>query len=296
MQSHSQQLKQQGFTVLRSALPEQLIASLINQRDAILDNLPTNHRQTYVSQGSLVNFGDYPQFAELIARPQFKQVMQDLGFASSVWLAGYLISKPAASPALFWHQDWWGWDHPMSYGDKLPGLGLMIYLTDTFVSNGCLRVIPGSHRHWHSLHDLPVAHEASLSAIDDTNNIAYQADSDEAGVAVKAGDLVIVDPRLLHSAYPNQSAHERSLITLWYVPDYQALPESIQARYLQIFNRHDVDTGDAAGGGLLDSWPEAAKQQLKNFVPAYAGDELPLAINRRPDQRRMNDSKSFRGS
>jgi len=287
IQAHSQKLKQQGFTVLRSFLSCQLIESLVSKRDTILSDLSIEHRKAYASQGSLVNFGDHPQFAELIARPQFKQLLKDLGFDTCVWLAGYLISKPANSPALFWHQDWWGWDHPMSYSDQLPGLALMIYLTDTVVSNGCLRVIPGSNRNWHSLHDLPVAHEASLSAINDSNNIAYQSDPDEIGITVKAGDLVLMDPRLLHGAYANKSECERSLITLWYVPDFATLPDCVRARYLQIFNRHDVDTGDAASGGLLDSWPASSKLQLQNFVPTYSGDKVPLAINRRPNQASM---------
>ena len=80
-------------------------------------------------------------------------------------LAGYLISKSPRSPA-------------------------MIYLSDTRRDNGCLRVIPGSHRCQHRLHALPVAHEESLSHIEDPDNIAYQSDESEVAVEVTAGDVV----------------------------------------------------------------------------------------------------------
>jgi len=30
------------------------------------------------------------------------------------WISGYLSLKEPRSPSLWWHQDWWCWDHPAS--------------------------------------------------------------------------------------------------------------------------------------------------------------------------------------
>ncbi len=284
----SQDLQQDGYTIAKNLLPQSLLAKLCQQRDEVLDALSPEHRDTYRSQGSLVNMGDHPKFSHLIALPLFQRLIRDLGFSNTRWLAGYLISKPPGSPALFWHQDWWGWDHPLSYTPRMPGLGIMIYLTDTCVENGCLRVVPGSHRGQHALHDLPIAHEEALSTIEDPGDIAYQSDSCEAAVEVSVGDVVLIDPRLLHSAYANQTDSERSLITLWYLPDFDELPEPIRARYVQIFNRHDLDTGDSAKGNLLDTWPVVPKAEVAYLEPVYRGQIEPQPWNRAPDQSRMS--------
>jgi len=284
---HRATLVELGFSVVRGYLDQSFLDKLRQQCDRVLARLPQQHRDEYRSQGSLVNLGDHPDYSHLIASAQLRQLMRQLSFASSRWLAGYLISKPPNSPALFWHQDWWGWDHPMSYTDRLPGLGIMTYLSNTSVANGCLRVIPGSHRCQHRLHGLPVAHEQSLSHFEDPDDIAYQSDESEAAVEIEAGDVVLVDPRLLHSAYANQSNGERSLITLWYLPEFAALPETVQARYVQIFNRQELDTGDSAKGKLLDGWPEEHRQVVQNLEPKYNGRAEPHAWNRAPDQSRM---------
>lgn len=289
---HRKALLSQGYAVVPDYLSEAVLGKLREQSARVLDQLPRQHRDEYKSQGSLVNLGDHPEYSHLIASPECRDLMRQLGMAGNRWLAGYLISKPPRSPALFWHQDWWGWDHPMSYTDRLPGLGIMIYQSDTRVENGCLRVIPGSHRCRHRLHGLPVAHEQSLSHIEDPDDIAYQSDASEAAVEVNAGDVVILDPRLLHSAYENQTDVERSLLTLWYLPEFNTLPEAIQARYVQIFNRRELDTGDNAARDLLEGWPEKHQQAIKNLEPKYHGRTEPLAWNRAPDQSRMLTSLS----
>lgn len=284
---HRERLGVRGYAVVPNYLSESFLASLRDQCNEVLTRLPQQHRDEYKSQGSLVNLGDHPDYSHLIASPALRDLMRQLGFAGNRWLAGYLISKPPNSPPLFWHQDWWGWDHPMSYTARMPGLGIMIYLSDTKVQNGCLRVIPGSHRCRHRLHSLPVAHEESLSHIENPDDIAYHSDGSETPVEVNAGDIVLIDPRLLHGAYANKTDGERSLITLWYLPEFSSLPQAIQARYVQIFNRQELDTGDNAKGKLLDGWPEKHRQAIKNLEPTYRGRAEPHAWNRAPDQNQM---------
>lgn len=282
-----------GYAVIRNYLDEDFLSTLREQCAHVLDLLPQQHRDEYKSQGSLVNFGDHPEFSRVIASSELRALLRELELRNSRWLAGYLISKPPHSPSLFWHQDWWGWDHPLSYTDHLPGLGVMVYLTNTSVDNGCLRVIPGSHRCQHRLHSLPVAHEESLSSIDDPDDIAYQSDDSEQAVEVAAGDVVLMDPRLLHSAYANQTDAERSLLTLWFLPEFESLPESIQARYVQIFNRQELDTGDSAAGKLLDTWPAEHRNEIAHLEPVYEGAMEPHPWNRAPDQSRMLASKAL---
>ena len=149
---------------------------------------------------------------------KLKEIFRILGFDDTRFSSGYIISKPNNSPALFWHQDWWGWDHPLSYTVQIAQVFVMIYLQDTHPLNGCLRVIPRSHRSYHPLHLNQKAHTQSVSRVEDPNDSIYNSLSEEVPVPVKCGDVIVGDARLIHGSFPNQSEDERTLITLWYHP------------------------------------------------------------------------------
>ena len=105
----------------------------------------------------------------------------------------------------------------------------MYYLIDTNRNNGCLRAIPGSHRKRHRLHDLPPQGAEEIRDVDESHP-ALLIDPDEVDVPVKAGDLVIGDHRLLHSAHP-KSQQRHTVVVLWFCPTYDQLPEAVQAIY-----------------------------------------------------------------
>ena len=90
-------------------------------------------------------------------------------------------------------------------------------MTDTTPENGCLRVIPGTHRKRIDLHDiLPDAHEAEIQALDDLNHPAFADYPGAVDVPMAAGDLIIADARLMHGAYPNQTNQRRTLLLAWH--------------------------------------------------------------------------------
>ncbi len=138
-----------------------------------------------------------------------------------------ILSKPAHGPALYWHQDHMEWHHPKSALPWPNRVFLSYYLVDTTRHNGCLRVIPGTHRRRIELHDiLPDAHEAELQSDDTTEaHPAFHDHPDAVDLPVKAGDLVIGDNRVLHAAWPNQSDQRRPLLLQWWnVFPYPTMP------------------------------------------------------------------------
>ncbi len=284
MDTAYQQLCEDGYCVIEQVLDEALLSDISLLSAEALSATSSEHRTQNRSQGSLINIADYPGYAPLIGNAKAREVFQRLSFDDPRFSSGYLISKPPSGPALFWHQDWWGWDDPISYTDEIAQVYFMYYLTDTKPENGCLRVLPGSHRHRHVLHDADAAHGESLSRVDDPNDPLYGSVKDEVPVPVQAGDLVIGDARLLHSAYANQSDVERSLITLWFHPNYRRLPAAMRARIRQIFDRRGVDT-DPGGAELttLDDWPKASRLQIADLLLPPGPDIEPHAWNRTPD-------------
>ena len=284
----SKSLGEDGYAIIPGFLTSDMLSSLQDISANILENLSKAHRENFKATGSLCNFGDHPEYADLISLPKVADVMDEFGYDSYKWLAGYLISKPGIAPPLFWHQDWWGWSDNVSYGDKPLGLGFMYYLSDTSPENGCLRVIPGTHRNWHALHDLPEAHNEELSRAKDITSNAFQSHPDEVSVEVKAGDLVVMDSRLLHSAYANNSGNERSLLTLWYLPEYDTMPGPIRGELQKIFSRTDldIDGGEKVPSSPLD-WNVDVLNKIKSLVPEVRGKFAKPTWQRVPERSRM---------
>ena len=263
------QLESDGFCILANIIDAQMLAQLRTVTDKMLARQEAAHFEANRSQGSLVLVFEDPFMAKLVAYPPILAALANLGFENPKWTSGFVISKPADSPPLFWHQDARFWDDPVSYTPQIIQCFLMIYLVDTSPENGCLRLIPGSHLKRHPLHDaLPDAHGEALGRMEDPAHLAYQRAEGEVDVPVKAGDVVMGSARLLHAAHGNRSRQRRTNITLWYYPAYAELPESIQA-FL-------------AEKEIPSDWYEQNRDLIEPLWPRYEGDAEPIRMNRVP--------------
>ena len=277
-------LLQDGYCVVPGVLDAAMLDRARAHSRAVLDATPPEHRAKQRATGSMIHIAADPFFAELIAWQPAQDALARLGLGGAAFSSGYVISKPPHSPALFWHQDWWGWSDPVSYTGQMLQVFLMYYLTDTSPQNGCLRVLPGSHRHRHPMHDhLPAAHAEDLARVKNPADPVYHAAAGEVPVPVRAGDLLIGDARLLHGAYPNASDAERTLITLWFHPQFDTQPEAIRARVASITRREGVDT-DAGGEAapFPACWPADDAARVRPLLASYTGSAAPLAWNRVP--------------
>ncbi|MEZ4710207.1 MAG: phytanoyl-CoA dioxygenase family protein [Caldilineaceae bacterium] len=271
-QEKQTQLIDDGYCICKQVLEPAMLERVRTHSRQLLDAQSAEHFAAQKSTGSMISVYDDPFFAELVAYGPALAALANLGYPKPRWSSGFIISKPPHSPALFWRQDWWGWNDPISYTDVPQQLFLMYYLVDTTVQNGCLRVLKGTHRKRHAMHDLlPEAHTDAIRRATDPSHPVYQALPDDIAVQVQAGDLVIGDARLLHGAYPNQSDQWRTVITLWYHPTFDRAPERIQAHLSQKQSR-------------VTAWPEAAQRLVRPLAPTYAGVQEPLEWNRHPGE------------
>ena len=104
----------------------------------------------------------------------------------------------------------------------------------------------------------------------------------EVQIKARSKDVIFGDARLLHGAYGNYSTEERSLLTLWYHPNYFDLPASIRAAIWRLHNGivEGVDTPINEGG--ISNWPEEDKLLLTTLIPRVEKD-APLKWNRIPN-------------
>lgn len=147
-------------------------------------------------------------------------------------------------------------------------MAVLCYLGNTGPANGALRVLPGSHRHSVSLHaSLPEAHEQTANIAE--GHPALCADPDEVTLAVRAGDAVIIDYRLLHGTHANTSHARRDCLILNFAPAWNALPDDIRAHLIR----------NPGLPRLGDREPSDAERA---FLPAFDGPPRDLPLSRTP--------------
>ena len=266
-------LVDRGFCVLPGLLPAELLARLRAVTDRMLDAYTDEQKQRSGGQGSIFAMEHQdPVFSELIALPEAWRALHGLGFARPRYWSGYVIAKEPHSGPLYWHQDWPFWDDAVS-ADPLPHqLFLMWYLVDTRPENGCLRLLPRSHRLRCDVHDaIGTGHDDTVRHQDPATSPAYQRHPDEVDVPVRAGDLVIGDARLLHAAHGNSSDRRRTVITMWYLPRYDELSEPMRAAFqTRLFAPPPADL------------PAEELDRISHLLPDYAGGTEPAVWNRTP--------------
>lgn len=262
--SRRDQLIDKGYCVVPRLLDTELLQRVRRASQRLLDENSAEEKRKRGHQGNVVSLAyQDPVFSELIALPAALNALAALDFARPRYFGGAIIAKEAGSPPLYWHQDWTYWGEPES-ADPIPHqVFLMWYLTDTSRPNGCLRVVPGSHRMRLDAHDRIGTHDDGIRDQNPDTSAGYQPLPGEVDVAVTAGDLVIGDARVLHAAHANTTDQRRTVITLWYVPRYDELSEAVQAGY------------QSQVRSLPDSVADEEKELLAPVLVDYRGAAQP---------------------
>jgi hypothetical protein len=189
------------------------------------------------------------------------------------WLSAYVSSKPSRSPALVWHQDWWCWDHPVSFRREPVQAAVLCYLGDTNRENGALRVLPRSHHASMPLHRyLPEPHSEAAKTLPPEHPAVSDTDG-QVTLALDAGDAVVMDYRLLHGTHSNATTQRRDAVLFSFVPGWRMLPRAVQA--------HLADHPALPGATELAS---AAGCYYSALLPVFDGVPASLCIKQTPPE------------
>ena len=171
-------------------------------------------------------------FDALIDEPRLTQPMQQIVCTHelALWTAK-LNLKPAKEGSGFrWHQDSPYWIHDCDHVDQLPNV--MVLFDDADASNGCLRVIQGSHKNGR----LPGCEDGSQLQGFFTHPNAF-SEQDQVLMEAPAGSVVFFDPHIVHGSQPNHSDAPRRAIIITYQPaGYPALKSRVVRPVLKSFN------------------------------------------------------------
>lgn len=135
-------------------------------------------------------------------------------FANPVYNVRPKVPKVAAG-AVPWHQDKSYWPD----ANANPVITVWISLVDATLENGCLHLIPRTHKKRAVAHGQEEYSGTGYLALDD--EYVRERKKEIIALPMKAGSAVLFNDRLIHSSTPNNSDHVRWSVDLRYQPTDQ---------------------------------------------------------------------------
>lgn len=206
---------EQGYVVPAFQLSEARIAALRANLDRVIEDNPGTRPEQLVSahiergnegvKGSRV-------FLELAKDPDILDLVEQLiGPDIILWGCQIFCKPPADGMEVPMHQDGQYW--PIR---PLATCTVWLALDDSMPENGCLRVVPGSHKdknvyeHYRDKRDKLVLNQAvAAGQIDDNSAV---------DIALRAGQMSMHDVYMVHGSNANTSNKRRAGVAIRYMP------------------------------------------------------------------------------
>jgi phytanoyl-CoA hydroxylase len=205
MRDTTRQYDADGYVVFREVIDPDVIEAA----NAHVDWLLAQHPELTGEQLGHRLARDDPFWIRLVADHRLLDLAQlFIGPDIALFATHYLCKPPRNGKGVEWHQDGAFWPlEPMNV------VTLWLALSDSGPDNGCLRVLPGSHRS--ELERMKRSDPASVlrhridADVDETNAV---------DLVMRPGDVEVHHPNIVHSSAPNRSDRWRRALTIRYIP------------------------------------------------------------------------------
>ena len=207
---------ERGYVIPSYSLPPEQLARLRATLGRLISANPDVRPEKLVSAHIEGDNGEgvrgSAEFLELARDPEIvEMVSQILGEDVILWGCQVFCKPGGDGFETPWHQDGHYW--PIR---PLANCTVWVAVDDSTPENGCLRVIPGSHRdrqtHPHLMED-----REDLVLSQRTDDAAFDV-TQAADVVLKAGQMSMHDIFMIHGANANRSPHRRAGVAIRYMP------------------------------------------------------------------------------
>ena len=220
-----EQYRRDGYTVPNYRVPNTLIESLDEKISVLLrshteyrDNCPALLREDL----SFSHYCNAPGILDMVC--------QLIGPDVALWNMS-LFGKPAFDgKATPWHQDGEYW--PIR---PLATCSVWIAIDDSTIENGCLQVIPGSHRSQALSHHRHNPSE-SLTLHEELVDTAFDPASAK-NIVLERGQISLHDVYLMHGSKPNVTDKDRRGITMRMMPTTSLYDRNVAAEQDEVSGR-----------------------------------------------------------
>ncbi|WP_086824710.1 phytanoyl-CoA dioxygenase family protein [Allokutzneria sp. NRRL B-24872] len=195
-----------GYAVFREVLDPSLMAEVGEH----VDWLHREHPDRRGEQLSHELVARDPFWVRLISDERLLDIASAfLGEDLALFASHYISKPPYSGQAVLWHQDGAFW--PL---DPMRVITLWLAVDESTPDNGCLRVIPGSHR---------TAIGATRERTDVDNVLGAETtvavdESRAVDLVLSPGDVEAHHPNIVHGSNANTSPKRRCGLTIRYIP------------------------------------------------------------------------------
>ena len=121
----------------------------------------------------------------------------------------FVIKEPHSKTHISWHQDltYWGFNDDNQ-------VAAWVALSDATEENGCMHMIPGSHRNGEMSHKPTIDKDNLLHHGQTIESVQVE---DAISLPLKAGEASLHHGWTMHTSYPNQSKDRRIGLTINYI-------------------------------------------------------------------------------
>ena len=175
-----EQMIEEGFCIVDDVLSEEFLQELRDESERLIAGHVEPEDVIYQGQHVNVRGEDNPYIQKLLEWQPSRDALEQIGFGDFVSSGGIIIlTKESDGPPLYWHQDWDALETIRSAARRGPKRFFLIIISPIQTGkNGCLKVIPGTHRKRIDLHDILVpAHEQGARFIDEDHPSYVQRSS-----------------------------------------------------------------------------------------------------------------------
>lgn len=210
---YSQQLADfstDGLAIFRDVLDPQLIAETANHIDWLLEKNPGIRPEQL--HNDLMT--DDPFWVRLVSDRRLVDIAEAfIGPNIGLFASHYIAKPPLSGQAVLWHQDGSYW--PL---DPMEVVTLWLAVDDSDVENGCMRVIPGSQNDRLLGEDELDRHDDGTNVLGSGMHVDEIDEAKSVDVVLKAGDVSVHHPAVIHGSKGNQSNRWRRGLTIRYIP------------------------------------------------------------------------------
>jgi phytanoyl-CoA hydroxylase len=195
-----------GFVIFRNVLDADLIAQAsehvawLQQRNPELRGEDLGHQ--LVAQD--------PFWVRLVSDDRLVDIAEQfVGPDIALFASHYICKPPYSGRPVLWHQDGAYW--PL---EPMKVVTLWLAIDDSTPENGCLRVIPRSHRE--DLREIRARQD--VDSVLGSESAGEVDESLAVDITLSSGDVEVHHPNIMHGSNANTSPKRRCGLTIRYIP------------------------------------------------------------------------------
>jgi len=216
-----------GYVIPDYRLADDVLVNIRRDHDRLILNYPEfrNYCPNILAYDlSFLNYARFPKILDMVE--------QVIGSDFALWNSSFFAKPGINGQATPWHQDGEYW--PIR---PLATCTVWMAIDTATVDNGCLRLIPGSHKR-QVLRQHRINSDPNLTLNQELLPDEY-SEKEAIDLILEAGQISLHDIYMVHGSMENRSPHSRRGMTLRYMPT------------TSIFDR-DLASRQASEKGLLD--------------------------------------------